>query len=267
MSFFKSFPKTLVFWLVIIAAIVWLFPKTTGLKFSNLDYRRSTGATRLAVDPAQAPWNAVGRLLVRNSKGKGDAICTAVLIAPNKIITARHCFINKSFFGNKPVAAGDVAFQLERGGKLETVSTLAKISYPDAEFLASLKGQGMQKTDYAFATLTTPVDVNKMRITLPALAAASPSAGQALSQAGYGVNREKLYGDVCAVIALSNSIVQHNCLITFGDSGGPIFYQQSGQWFLAGINSYYEEIGRLVQHAFAVGPENYYRPLQDFINQ
>ena len=249
--------KKFIPWILIITAIVWLFPKTANLKFSNLDYRRSTGATRQAVDASQAPWSAVGRLLLPNG------ICSALLVAPNVIVTARHCFMKKTALSTKHVAATDVSFQLERNGKLESVSTLATVSYPDVSFFTS--SQTSQQHDYAFATLSKPVDIKKFSIALPMIAAASPPLKQPLTQAGYGANHEKIYGDDCAVIGIKNSIIQHNCLITFGDSGGPIFYKQNGQWFFVGINSYYESINRLVEHAFAIGPENYYRPLQDFM--
>ncbi|MGI9461405.1 MAG: trypsin-like serine peptidase [Alphaproteobacteria bacterium] len=250
-----NFRKTIIFWVLIIVAIVWLLPQSFDLKLSNLLYRREKGDTRQLIDTNKIPWVAVGRLRLPNS------ICTATLINPDIIISARHCFGNKK----KPFPIKKIIFQLERNGKFDDIANLSRVYYPSQKKLS--RQSGRIKNDYAFATLSKPVDIKKYGIVFPNIATTSAKKGKILLQGGYGANKNKLYGDKCMIIAVNSSfMIQHNCLITFGDSGGPVFYQQGNQWYLAGINNVFQQIA-LVQNAFAIGPENYYQDLQTYLKQ
>ena len=252
-------------WLLLLATILWLLPQTAGLKWSNLDYRQSTGVKRQWVDTRTTPWNAVGRLKMPRG------ICSATLIGVDVIVTARHCLAensqSRSGFSTTQTSRkpNEVMFQLERDGSFADVSLLKDIYLPPVT--PGISRPALLRSDYAFARLLKPVPLSLYHIgSLPSVATHSPQQGSLVNQAGYGGNPKRISADEgCLIVAITNnSLVQHNCLINFGDSGGPLFYGQNDSWSLVGINSYMEELNG-VKHAFAIGPENYYRDLTNFI--
>lgn len=195
--------------------------------------------------PPALPWTAaVGQLVI----GQGDRPCTAVLVAPDTIVTAAHCL----FQGNTPANIQGLVFQLNFG------------SAPDlgqfrGRALRALGGEVRQgrinhpqevAADWALLYIDPPV-AGVAPVPVAALTTSQIldqiAQGASLFTAGYGYGAQKqlrphgkcriVNGSTVAPADFPGMLVT-DCIIRSGDSGGPIaLLDAAGNPHLVGIFS------------------------------
>jgi hypothetical protein len=166
---------------------------------------------------------AVGFLTVKEGD-KEIAFCTALRFSKTEIVTARHCFFDKSNGSTKPeygyLQYGKVRFYL--------LTDLSKPYRLDYLKLAKPSASAAIPTRDDYVIL--PVDTSDTN--LPAINMNEPVPFQALTTPGingYLVEddwRDQLRwssANMCFVLQLNNGCLVHGCNTTSGFSGAPVF--------------------------------------------
>ncbi|MBK8160785.1 MAG: trypsin-like serine protease [Rhodospirillaceae bacterium] len=191
--------------------------------------------------PQQIPWTAaVGKLVIAHSARP----CTAVLVAPDLIVTAAHCLHQNSIAAQ----AGDLTFLPNYGaepdlGEFQGVSIRAM----GGAIKDVNKGSDIVR-DWALIGIAPPLRAVRPLVARPLdtdAVIARIAAGEKLYTAGYGNGVAEILRphSPCKVVKESSlnplyavDMVVTTCIIRIGDSGGPIvLVNQAGQPTLFGI--------------------------------
>jgi protease YdgD len=202
------------------------------LRAADLPLLPGIGAVdrRIAVDPGQAPWEAIAK--VQTNIGTR---CTGALIAPRIVLTAAHCLYNRLTRALLQAGSLHVLIGASRGNyrwhRLATRYTVGP------GFNGNMPGP--QGSDWAQLELESAIPgvVAPLRVVTE-----WPPPGTAIALPGYNQDHAQiLMADLdChvtgALVAAGRPFIAHDCDATRGTSGGPLLLRQGGGWGVIGIN-------------------------------
>ena len=174
-----------------------------------------------------ADWQMIGRL---NQAGyKSHQMCTATLIAPDKVLTAAHCVLRQKG------QTGAMALRFVPGwlqGDYAAVAQVTKIEANQRFAMNSEISKQMIAADQAILTLAEPLD-------LPTLPVAQPLLGEPVRLLGYRHDRPHMLSDTgnCPFQLAGWGTIAMSCEAVHGNSGGPVLQMQNGQWHVVGVLS------------------------------
>ncbi len=181
----------------------------------------STGLHHETVDVARYPWSSIGKLF--NSVG---GACTAVVIAPDRVLTAAHCLY--SFRTQRWLRADAIHFLLGYSrGNYSLHVRVARISI----------GPGYNPTDevhtaasdWAILSLDAPLPA---RVRPLPVTDVLPRAGSPIAIGGFAQDRAYLMtADTHCRLGptlASGKLLSHDCAIQHGDSGAPLLVLADG---------------------------------------
>lgn len=160
----------------------------------------------------------VGRVDVENG-----GFCTGALIAPDLVLTAGHCAVERD---GTPVDAGRITFRagLSYGSALveaKVARTIVDTAYRNSD----PSTPDMIERDVALLQLAEPIPSS----TISPFVVARPTAGDEVSVVSYAEGREEAlsWQRVCHVIGRQGALIGFDCDVTFGSSGAPVL-ERSG---------------------------------------
>ncbi len=180
---------------------------------------------RRVVAADAAPWTALARLQVA-----GVVRCTAVVVAPDRVLTAAHCLYDHRM---RRFVAADRVHVLARYAGGRYAAHVLGASWRILPGYDPARPDATRAADAALVILAAPLGA-------PALAlAATPAAGAATMLGGYNQDRvEVIEADTGCRITAVGALLAHDCAATRGTSGAPLLVRDAaGGWRIAGIQT------------------------------
>lgn len=155
----------------------------------------------------------VGRVDVENG-----GFCTGALIAPDLVLTAGHCVLNRD---GSAVDAGRITFRpgLSYGSALVEAKVARTIVDPEYRNIDPSPMEMIER-DAALLQLAEPIPTS----VISPYAVARPSNGDEVSVVSYAEGREEAlsWQRVCHVVGREKALIGFDCDVTFGSSGAPV---------------------------------------------
>lgn len=196
------------------------------LSVAAVAFDAAAAEQRRMTSPAeQAVWSAVGRLNVT-----GQGYCTGTLVAPDIVLTAAHCLMNKRT--GQPVRPGDIHF-------LPGFRIGRYLGHGRGRRIAMLPGYDRaRKTvhlDLALVQLDAPMPAS----VIPASLDAGVHPAQDVILLSYGLDRSQLLSAErdCRVEKRQGPLIFTTCEGLPGVSGGPLFQVVDGRPLLVAVAS------------------------------
>ncbi|RLJ60259.1 V8-like Glu-specific endopeptidase [Litoreibacter meonggei] len=188
----------------------------------------------------RANWQAVGRIGILNKKGNGG--CTGVLIAPDLVLTAAHCVVNRKTGRIRPFYRVQFMAGWHNGTHLGSASAADIEVHPDYD-LTQLAQTNRVRMDYI------PNDLALVRLKnaldIPPLPVAAPLGDKKLLNPtpvrllAYRGDRPEILSDYddCLAQKIGPELLGLNCAVVSGVSGSPVFMAGLQGWEVVGIVS------------------------------
>ena len=181
----------------------------------------AAGRHHATVDVERYPWSSIGKLF--NSVG---GACTAVVIAPDRVLTAAHCLY--AFRTQRWLRADAIHFLLgyRRGAYSQHVRVQRISIGPGYDPVDEVRTAA---SDWAVLSLGAPLPAHVRPL---AVADALPPAGRTIAIAGFAQDRAYLMtADTHCRLGPtleSGKLLSHDCVIRHGDSGAPLLVMSDG---------------------------------------
>lgn len=177
------------------------------------------GLSRLTTREDLRGFEPVGRVDI-----EGGGFCTGALIAPDLVLTAAHCVVDRS---GAPVPAGRITFRagLADGQALVEAGVARTVLHPDYRPLTPAPPE-MIRRDVALMQLAKPIPTAQ----IPPFTVALPGQGDKVSVVSYADGRTEAlaWQPVCNVLARQDRLIAVDCDVSFGSSGAPVLDRSAG---------------------------------------
>ncbi len=200
---------------------------------------------RVVVKPTTLPWRAIGKVTFA-----GNGHCTGTLIAADIVLTAAHCLFDDisddeeeaEFVWDAPIyfLAGFHEGRLAAGAHI--VDTWLPSDFDIDAFANTFE---VDHLDYALLRLGEPIGRDVGWFDVGPLDESQQTAllglgGPKINQAGYSADSDdRMTAHIgCRLITFEpNDTLLHQCDTMVGDSGSPLFYQDTGRYRLVALES------------------------------
>jgi len=195
---------------------------------------------RVPLDSTAWPWHSLGRLTINRERGE---YCSGALIAPDVVLTARHCLYNRVIKDwHRPEAILFVA-GLNRDHFQASVRGRA-IEHDDSHYDQSMPTLNQIAHDWALLRLEHPLPLKPLPLS-PLPPGNDPGH---LLRAGYSADRPFLLSlhDGCRLLdrLVDDRILFTDCDSTYGDSGSPLLRREKNGYWIVGVSSAIVKRGR-----------------------
>lgn len=192
---------------VLLVALVGVAMSPQGTSAQN------SGLEALVTREALRGFEPVGRVDI-----EGGGFCTGALIAPDLVLTAGHCVLNRD---QSPVPAERIRFRagLANGTALADSAVARTIVDPAYRSLDPAPPE-MIARDVALLQLAEPIPT----ALISPLTVARPGNGDEVSVVSYAMGRDEVlsWQRLCHVVGRQDQLIAMDCDVTFGSSGAPV---------------------------------------------
>ncbi len=190
---------------------------------------------RVEVDAGEAPWRSLGKL--QATAGGMRTVCTATLVAADKVLTAAHCLFNRRTENFYSPSSMHFLLAFARGQHEAHGRVVSFTTGTDYDPASPDRTRG---SDWAVLTLDAKDQMPEA--TLP-IRLAPPAPGSLVAIGGYSQDRGfTITADRdCHIVAhvadrAGRKLLRHDCTATRGVSGAPVLMLEGGAWRVVGIN-------------------------------